>query len=82
MIAYLNRYGSQIRIGLIVIGLLIGLLLFFGMPVFLVQSSIRRATPYILGSLAALLASRAGVLNLAIEGKMLLGAFCHDRRAV
>lgn len=75
MIDFLNSYSRQIRIALIVGGVLIVLLLFFGLPVFLVQSSIRRATPYILGSLAALLASRAGVLNLAIEGKMLLGAF-------
>jgi len=75
MIAFLNRYGRQIQIGLLIIGLVIALLFLFGLPVFLVQSSIRRATPYILGSLAALIASRAGVLNLAIEGKMLLGAF-------
>ena len=47
----------------------------FGLPIVLVQSSIRLATPYVLGSLAALVASRAGVLNLAIEGKMTLGAF-------
>lgn len=75
MIDFLNTYNRQIRIGLGIAGLLIGFLLFFGLPVILVQSSIRLATPYILGSLAALLASRAGVLNLAIEGKMLLGAF-------
>jgi ABC-type uncharacterized transport system permease subunit len=75
MIDFLNQYGRQIRLVLLVGGALIGLLLFFGMPVILVQSSIRLATPYILGSLAALLASRAGVLNLAIEGKMLLGSF-------
>lgn len=49
--------------------------LFFALPLILVQSSIRLATPYILGALAALIASRAGVLNLAIDGKMLLGAF-------
>ncbi len=75
MIDFLNRYSRQIRIGLIAAGVIIGLALFFGMPLNLVQSSIRRATPYVLGSLAALIASRAGVLNLAIEGKMLLGSF-------
>jgi simple sugar transport system permease protein len=63
------------RIGLLIASVVIAVLFFFGLPVILVQSSIRLATPYILGSLAALIASRAGVLNLAIEGKMLLGAF-------
>jgi general nucleoside transport system permease protein len=75
MTTFLNQYGRTIRITLLLIGLVIGLLLFFGMPVILVQGTIRLATPLILGALAALLASRAGVLNLAIEGKMLLGAF-------
>ena len=75
MMALLNANSRSLRNGLIVAGLIIGLLFFFGMPDILVQSSIRLATPYILGSLAALVASRAGVLNLAIEGKMLLGSF-------
>jgi ABC-type uncharacterized transport system permease subunit len=75
MITFFNRYGRTLRLALIIAGVIIALLFFFGLPVILVQSSIRLATPYILGSLAALIASRAGVLNLAIEGKMLLGAF-------
>ncbi len=75
MIALLNNNRRQVRIGLIVIGIAAAVLFFFGMPDQLVRSSIRLATPYILGSLAALIASRAGVLNLAIEGKMLLGSF-------
>ncbi|MCA0455308.1 MAG: ABC transporter permease [Chloroflexi bacterium] len=75
MIALLNQNSRQLRIGLIIIGVIIAVLFFFGMPEILVQSSIRLATPYILGALAALIASRAGVLNLAIEGMMLLGSF-------
>src|SRR5437762_13088576 len=75
MIALINRNGRQLRIGLIIIGIIIAVVFFFGMPQILVKSSIRLATPYILGALAALIASRAGVLNLAIEGKMLLGSF-------
>jgi simple sugar transport system permease protein len=75
MIAFLNKYGRQIRLALIIGGIVLGVVLFFGAPVILVQGTIRLATPYILGSLAALIASRAGVLNLAIEGKMLLGSF-------
>lgn len=50
-------------------------LLVLGLPITLLQSSIRLATPYVLGAMAAIVASRAGVLNLAIEGMMLLGAF-------
>ena len=41
----------------------------------LVRSSIRLATPILLAALAAALSNRAGVLNFALEGKMLLGAF-------
>src|SRR5438552_2728520 len=75
MIEFLNNNRRQIQFILIALGVLLGVLFLFGLPVILVQSSIRLATPYILGALAALIASRAGVLNLAIEGKMLLGSF-------
>jgi general nucleoside transport system permease protein len=75
MIRFFSQHAREIRITLILVGVVLAVLFFFGLPVILVQSSIRLATPYILGSLAALIASRAGVLNLAIEGKMLLGAF-------
>jgi simple sugar transport system permease protein len=75
MLDLLNRYQHQLQRILIVVGALLVILFLFGLPPNLVQSSIRLATPFVLGSLAALVASRAGVLNLAIEGKMLLGAF-------
>jgi simple sugar transport system permease protein len=41
----------------------------------LVRSGIRLGTPIILAALGGALCSRAGVLNLALEGKMLLGSF-------
>jgi ABC-type uncharacterized transport system permease subunit len=75
MISVLNSKNRSVRIGLTIIGIVVGVLFFFGLPDQLARSSLRLATPYILGSLAALIASRAGVLNLAIEGKMLLGSF-------
>ena len=75
MLDLLNTRQREIRRVLLVCALLLTLVLLFGLPATLVQSSIRLATPFVLGSLGALLASRAGVLNLAIEGKMLLGAF-------
>lgn len=41
----------------------------------LAGSGIRLATPIILAALGGAICNRAGVLNLALEGKMLLGAF-------
>lgn len=41
----------------------------------LARSGIRLATPIILAALGGAVCNRAGVLNLALEGKMLLGAF-------
>lgn len=41
----------------------------------LVSSGIRLATPIMLAALGGALCNRAGVLDLALEGKMLLGAF-------
>src|SRR5512139_2289897 len=41
----------------------------------LLNSGIRLATPIILAALGGALCNKAGVLNLALEGMMLLGAF-------
>lgn len=41
----------------------------------MINSSIRLATPIILAALGGALCNRSGVLNLALEGEMLLGAF-------
>jgi len=41
----------------------------------LVQQSIVSALPLILGALAGIVCERSGVINIAIEGQMLLGAF-------
>ena len=50
-----------------------GFLNFFTVP--LIASGIRLGTPIILAALGGAICNRAGVLNLALEGKMLLGAF-------
>ena len=39
------------------------------------SATIRHSTPLILGALAGLLCERSGIVNIGIEGQMLLGAF-------
>ena len=41
----------------------------------MLQSTLVRATPLTLGAFSGLLCERAGVINVAIEGQMLIGAF-------
>jgi len=42
----------------------------------ILAGTIRVATPLLLGALGELITERAGVINLGIEGTMLMGAFC------
>jgi general nucleoside transport system permease protein len=42
----------------------------------LAQQTLFLAVPLILGSLAGVLGERSGVINVAIEGQLLMGAFC------
>jgi general nucleoside transport system permease protein len=42
----------------------------------LAQATLYSASPLILGALSGVLCERAGVINVAIEGQFLMGAFC------
>ncbi|NCC32733.1 MAG: ABC transporter permease, partial [Chloroflexia bacterium] len=41
----------------------------------ILHSTIRLATPYLFASLGETISQRSGVLNLGVEGQMLMGAF-------
>ena len=41
----------------------------------ILSSGIRLATPYLYASIGETFSQRSGVLNLGVEGQMLLGAF-------
>jgi simple sugar transport system permease protein len=41
----------------------------------LLQSTVERSIPLVLGAMAGVLCERSGVINIAIEGQLLLGAF-------
>ncbi len=75
MLELMVKYQDDLRRTLLIGGVILTILVFVALPTNVIQSGIRLSTPFVLGSLAALIASRAGVLNLAIEGKMLLGSF-------
>lgn len=49
---------------------------FIAIMVGITHSGIRLATPYLYAAIGEMFAQRSGVLNLGVEGMMLMGAFC------
>ena len=44
--------------------------------VFLIQQTMIYAVPLMIAALAGIFAERSGIINLALEGIMIFGAFC------
>ncbi len=73
---WLSRWGVTAGIGLGVIFLILyGYASNATVTVSLLASTVRQATPLVLGAICGLLGERAGVVNIGIEGQMLMAAF-------
>jgi simple sugar transport system permease protein len=71
-----DRYGT---VGLLIVAVLIGIVVFYIISpqktTATLASAMRQSIPLVLGALCGLLGERTGVINIGIEGQMLLGAF-------
>jgi simple sugar transport system permease protein len=73
---FLRRYGALTGFGIVVLLLII---YFYirdpQVTTAVLASAVRHSTPLVLGALCGLMNERAGVINIGIEGMMLLSAF-------
>ncbi len=73
---FLRRWGLTIFIALVlIVSVLYGYSRNATITEALLASAVRHATPLVLGALCGLLGERAGVINIGIEGQMLMAAF-------
>lgn len=78
----LGAVARRVSIGLVLFGFVVALLCWAqaGQPIAfniinLLQGTLEASIPLILGALAGCLCERSGVINIAIEGQLLFGAF-------
>jgi simple sugar transport system permease protein len=73
---FVRRYGVILGVGFVI---LVTILYFYSQNPQITEavlaSTVRQSTPLILGALCGLLGERAGVINIGIEGQMLMSAF-------
>jgi simple sugar transport system permease protein len=79
----LGRVAVRVMIGLVLFGFVISLLAWSDAGqsiafniVNLLSGTLNDSIPIMLGALAGVICSTSGVINIAIEGQLLLGAFC------
>ncbi len=73
---WLSRWGTTAGIGLgVIFVILYGYTTNAVVTISLLASTVRQATPLVLGAICGLMGERAGVVNIGIEGQMLMGAF-------
>ncbi len=60
---------------LVVIGVIIGYSIDRSITTAVLSAALRQSTPLVLGAMCGLLGERSGVINIGIEGQMLLAAF-------
>jgi ABC-type uncharacterized transport system permease subunit len=73
---WLARYGMTVGIGLLIlIGVIIAYINNAIVTTAVLASTVRQSTPLVLGAMCGLMGERAGVINIGIEGQMLMSAF-------
>lgn len=73
---YLERYRITLLVGLLaVVGALVSYANSPTITTAVLASTVRQATPLVLGAMCGLMGERSGIINIGIEGQMLMAAF-------